>query len=333
MGEFDFIADCLAPLAGPQGLGLLDDAALYTPAAGRDLVLTKDTMVEGVHFPSGHWGADTAEKLLRVNLSDLAAKGATPRGYLLSLSLPEGFDMKWGKAFALGLKAMQDEFGFSLWGGDTTSTPGPLTVSATLIGSVPSGRMVTRSGAKPGDSVFVSGSVGDAVLGLDVALNRKISAASGEALWAWENAYYRPQPRLDLRHLLRAHASAALDVSDGLIADAGHLAKASGNGLSINVDDVPLRAATRLWLAAQVDRKAALSRLLTGGDDYEILFTASDENTVVAAAKDAGVSVTVIGKVTDGQGVTCTGRDGTVWTFDRPGYRHFRTIAPRQPRP
>ena len=322
MGEFDFIADCLAPLAGPQGLGLLDDAALYMPAPGRDLVLTQDTMVEGVHFPNGHWGADTAEKLLRVNLSDLAAKGATPQGYLLSLSLPEGFDGKWGKGFALGLKAMQDEFGFSLWGGDTTKTPGPLTVSATLIGSVPAGKIVTRSGASHGDALFVTGTIGDAVLGLDVALERKISAASGEALWHWENAYYRPQPRLAARRMLRDYASAALDISDGLISDAGHLSKASAVGVSINVDDVPLSTASRLWVTAQKDRKAALSRLLTGGDDYEILFSTAYPQGVIAAAKTLGIDVTQIGKITSEQGVIARSRSD-IWSFDSSGYRHF----------
>lgn len=323
MGEFDFIAEYLAPLAGPQGLGLLDDVALYTPPPGRDLVLTKDTLVEGVHFPKGAWGADTAEKLLRVNLSDLAAKGASPQGYLLSLSLPPGFDGNWGKGFALGLGAVQSEFGFTLWGGDTTSTPGPLTVSATFIGSVPSGAIVRRSGAKPGDSVMASGTIGDAVLGLDVALGRKISAASGEALWHWENAYHRPQPRLALRGVLRDHASAALDISDGLIADAGHLAKASGIGIEIKAAQVPLSTATRLWTLSQSDKGAALKRLLTGGDDYEILFTTADAGAAMAAAKAAGVEVSEIGRVLGGQGVKCLGADGAPWSFERAGYRHF----------
>lgn len=323
MGEFDFIADCLAPLAGPEGLGLLDDAALYVPNPGRDLVLTKDIMVEGVHFPAKHWGADTAEKLLRVNLSDLAAKGATPRGYLLSLSLPKGFDAKWSKAFALGLKSVQDEFGFTLWGGDTTSTTGPLTVGATLIGSVPTGKFVPRSGAKPGDSIFVSGTIGDAVLGLDIALERKISAASGEALWHWENAYYRPEPRLALRKMLRAHASAALDVSDGLIADAGHLAKASGVSLIFDPDCVPLSTASRLWVAAQTDRISALKRLITGGDDYEILFTSSREAEVMKASEASGVEITKVGHVTAGQSVVCKSGGGPEWSFDQTGYRHF----------
>lgn len=323
MGEFDFIADCLAPLAGPEGLGLIDDAALYTPQTGRDLVVTKDTMVEGVHFPKGRWGADTAEKLLRVNLSDLAAKGATPRGYLLSLSLPKAFNAQWGKGFALGLKAMQDEFGFALWGGDTTVTPGPLTVSATLIGSVPTGRMVRRTGAKPGDSIFVSGTIGDGIIGLDVALERKISAASGEALWHWENAYYRPQPRLEMRRLLRSHASAALDVSDGLIADAGHLAKASEVRLNLIAADVPLSTATRLWAASQTSPEEALKRLFTGGDDYEILFTSADTQAVFDAAQTVGIDITKIGTVTEGQGVHCLGEDGQPWTFKRAGYTHF----------
>ena len=334
MGEFDFIATYLAPLAGPPGLGLLDDAAIFSPPAGRDLVITKDAMAEGVHFPMGHWGADTAEKLLRVNLSDLAAKGALPLGYFLSLSLPKAFDGRWGKGFALGLKTLQDEFDFTVWGGDTTRAPGPMVISATVIGSVPSGTAVRRAGAKPGDALLVTGTIGDATLGLDIVLGqetgRKVSAATGEAIWHWEQAYYRPQPRIALRRLLRAHASAALDVSDGLIADAGHLAKASDVALEIDVDAVPLSTSTQMWLAAQDERKVGLSRLLTGGDDYEILCTVSQASvdTFISGAARLGIPVTQIGHVGHGSAsadrrVRPRDSSGLVWDFEVAGYQHF----------
>ncbi|MDB2439853.1 thiamine-phosphate kinase, partial [Hellea sp.] len=150
MDEFGFIATHLAPLAGPGGLGLKDDAAILKPSAGKDLILTKDTMVEGVHFPKGHYGGDTAEKLLRVNLSDLAAKGANPLGYMLSIAWPKSIDDRYFKGFAAGLRDVQDAYDFKLLGGDTTSIDGPMVVTATLIGDVPEGQMVTRSGAKPG---------------------------------------------------------------------------------------------------------------------------------------------------------------------------------------
>jgi len=193
---------------------------------------------------------------------------------------------------------------------------------------------VRRSGAKPGQALLVTGTLGDATLGLDIALGKSISAATGEAIWQWESAYHRPQPRIALRRLLRAHASAALDVSDGLIADADHLAKASGVTLNIDVDAVPLSTPTRLWLAAQGKsaggRREGLKRLLTGGDDYEILFTASTDavDKMIDSAAKLGIPVTQIGTVGEGQvgatpRVVPSDKSGLVWDFETAGWRHF----------
>lgn len=325
MTEFDFIAQYLAPLAGPEGLGLLDDAALLKLPTGKELVITQDTMVEGVHFPQGEWGAGTAEKLLRVNLSDLAAKAATPWGYFLSLSLPKDMDERWFAAFAKGLEAGQQAFDWHLMGGDTTRTEGPLVISLTAIGTVPRGKMVRRSGAKPGDLLYVTASIGDASLGLDLALGRKVTPLTGEAIHVWEEAYQRPEPRLLLRKVLREFASAALDVSDGLIADAGHLAKASKVQLEIELERIPFSKPAQDWVEAQHNKLAAKKRLVTAGDDYEILCAVDRQNSFEfeSAAQALGVSVTCIGQATKGEGVICLDAKKMPITFDQTGYRHF----------
>ncbi|MEE9347198.1 MAG: thiamine-phosphate kinase [Robiginitomaculum sp.] len=320
MGEFDFIAQYLAPLAGKEGLGLIDDCAVFTPIAGRDLILTKDAMVEGVHFPRGQFDAVTASKLLRVNLSDLAAKGARPEGYLLSLALPKSFDDNCAKDFTAGLGAAQGKFGIKLWGGDTTSTDGPLTISATLIGSVPAGKAVLRTGAQSGDLLFVTGTIGDARLGLDVALGREITGNVADKAH-WLAAYNAPQPRLDMGAMLRDYASAALDISDGLIADAGHLAKASGVALRIESSSVPLSKPAQDWLASGGE----IETLLTGGDDYQVLFTAAAKHAPAMqdAARAQGLTLTQIGQTHEGQGVECYDADGGVMGFARGGWAHF----------
>lgn len=326
MDEFGFIQTYLKPLAGPGGLGLLDDAALLTPPKGCDLVLTKDAMVEGVHFPNGHYGGDTAEKLLRVNLSDLAAKGARPLGYLLSIAWPETVDPKWMDGFAKGLSDVQSAFDFALLGGDTVSTKGPFIVSATFIGAVPKGDMVQRTGAKVGDDVWLTGTIGDAFLGLQIALGRPVQpGASGEALWLWENAYYRPEPRLLLRKILRKYASAAMDVSDGLVADAGHLAKASGVQISFHLDDIPISGPTQTWVDGQPNPEQARVTLATAGDDYEILFTASPKHRAELqnAGADLNAKMTLLGSCLKGEGVQALQGSGEVLNISRSGYNHF----------
>ena len=325
MDEFDFIATHLAPLAGPGGLGLKDDAALLKPSLGKELVLTKDTMVEAVHFPQGHYGGDTAEKLLRVNLSDLAAKGATPLGYMLSITWPKGIDNKFFKGFAAGLRDVQDAFDFELLGGDTTSIDGPMVVTATLIGEVPAGEMVGRGGAGKGDDIWVTGTIGDAYLGLQSAIGQTLEPRpNAEALWHFEDAYYRPEPRLLFRKALRSYASACADISDGFVADANHIARASDVSFKIDADKIPLSSRAGMWLSGQNNQETAFKTLITAGDDYELVFTGRPEHAthIRKAAKAIGMRISRVGQVETGEG-TIVMSDGKVMQLEKTGHTHF----------
>lgn len=327
MTEFEFIRTHLAPLAGPEGLGLMDDAALLTPPAGHDLVLTKDTLVEGVHFPLGMYGADVAERLLRTNLSDLAAKGAAPMGYMLSLTIPPSMDSAMMAAFAKGLSAVQDSFPpLKLYGGDTVKITGPMVVTATLIGKVPTGKMVTRSGASEGEDVWVSGYIGEGFMGLKHVLSQRIDPPpTGEALWRWEEAYLRPEPRLKLGGLLRKVATAAADVSDGLVADTAHIGKASGVQITLKLPDVPFTTGTFIWADNQADRLRAKVKLITAGDDYEIVFTARKEHRdlIAHAAIELGVPLTRIGYTNAGEGISVLDFADDIIPIKSAGYTHF----------
>ena len=325
MDEFDFIATHLAPLAGPGGLGLKDDAALLKPSVGKDLVLTKDAMVEGVHFPQGHYGGDTAEKLLRVNLSDLAAKGARPIGYMLSIAWPRDIDKAYYAGFASGLRDVQQAYDFKLLGGDTVSTDGPMVVTATLIGEVPHGEMVMRSGAKAGDDIWVTGTIGDAYLGLQSVLGHTLTPVpSQDSLLHFEEAYYRPEPRLLCRKVLRQYATACADISDGLIADITHITKASDVSVVINLEDVPLSPAARTWLRGQSSKEDAYKMLVTAGDDYELVFSASADlrAAIESSVKTLGLKLSRIGAVETGVGVRAS-LAGNYMEFDKIGHTHF----------
>ncbi|HEX3885910.1 MAG TPA: thiamine-phosphate kinase [Phenylobacterium sp.] len=299
--EFSEIARLFRPLTGgaPGAFDLLDDAAVVSQRPGFDLVVTKDALVEGVHFPVGEAPGLIARKLVRVNLSDLAAKAAEPFGCFLAVAWPKGFGAAEREAFAAGLGEDLRAFGVNLLGGDTVSTPGPFTASLTALGWVPAGRVVRRAGAQVGDTVAVSGTIGDGVLGL-AAVTGEIADADG-----WLAGRYRlPTPRLELREALRARAKAAADVSDGLVADAGHIAQASGVVLRLDLDRLPLSAAARGWLDAQPDRTAALIRLATGGDDYEVVCAVSGDppngfTAIGEVVAGAGVEVRVEGRKTD----------------------------------
>jgi thiamine-monophosphate kinase len=272
--EFSEIARLFRPLTGgvAGAFDLMDDAAVVPQRPGFDLVVTKDALVEGVHFPVGERPDLIAKKLVRVNLSDLAAKAAEPFGCFLAVAWPKGFGPAEREAFAAGLGEDLTAFGVALLGGDTVSTPGPFAASLTALGWVPEGRMVRRAGARAGDTIAVSGTIGDGALGL-AAVQGEIEDADG-----WLAGRYRlPTPRLDLREGLRMLAGAAADVSDGLIADAGHVAEASGVGLDLDLDAMPLSPAARRWLEAQPDRTVALIRLASGGDDYEVVAAFSGE--------------------------------------------------------
>lgn len=267
--EDELIATLFAPLAGAAALGLKDDTALLPPQES-PLAITADMLVAGVHFFPDDPPALIARKALRVNLSDLAAKAATPLGFLLSLALPPDWTNAWLASFAQGLGEDARKFRAPLLGGDTTATPGPLTIAITAIGAAP--RFVARAGARPGDGVYVSGAIGDAALGLglreDPASGASLSTIERDALL---NRYLLPTPRLDLVDLLRGEATAAMDISDGLAGDLMKLTRASGVSARIEVAHIPLSAAGRALI---VSAPPLLEIALTGGDDYEILFTA-----------------------------------------------------------
>jgi thiamine-monophosphate kinase len=308
--EFSEIARLFRPLTGgvAGAFDLLDDAAVVPQRPGFDLVVTKDAIVEGVHFPAGERPDLVARKLLRVNLSDLAAKAAEPFACFLAVAWPEAFAGAEREAFAAGLGEDLRAFGVALMGGDTVSTSGPFTASLTALGWVPEGRMVRRAGARVGDVLAVSGTIGDGALGL-LAARGEIEDPGG-----WLADRYRlPNPRLDLRDSLRGGATAAADVSDGLVADAGHIAEASGLGLHIDLDALPLSPAARQWLEAQADRAAALTRLATGGDDYEVVCAAN------GAAPDG---FTAIGEMTAGSALEIR-LDGVRLDVAQGGWRHL----------
>jgi thiamine-monophosphate kinase len=320
-GEDRLIARYFRPLARhPGAFALRDDAAALTLPPGCDLVLTTDGVIAGVHvFPDDPADA-IARRALRVNLSDLAAKGAKPAGFLLSIALPGNTSDDWLAAFARGLGADADRYDCPLLGGDTDRTPGPLSVSIAAFGTLPTGTMVRRSGARPGDVLMVTGTIGDAALGLklrqDAAAGRGLGEDARSHLLA---RYLLPEPRTGLADTLRAHASAALDVSDGL---AGDLAKLCVSA-RVEVENVPLSDAARAMLAAE---PALLERALTGGDDYEILAAvpAGKVESFRAGAAAAGVAVTEIGRVEAGDAAPqFIGPDKRPLVFERPSFSHF----------
>lgn len=325
LGEFGRIERYLRPLAAgcPGALDLTDDAALLELPAGWELVVTTDAMVAGVHFLPDDAPGDIAAKLLRTNLSDLAAMGAEPVAYTLILSLPRELGDDWVAAFADGLAHDQARFGVSLAGGDSVATRGPATVAVTALGRVPRGTALTRrvaGGAISEQSVFVSGTIGDAALGLKIALH-EARFEGGEALLA---RLRRPEPRLALGAALRGVATACADVSDGLVADLGHICEVTGCAARLEASRVPLSVPTRAALAA---RPELLTELLTGGDDYELVFTAPSTAgaEIAALAATCGVAVAEIGTLAPGPAgqVLVAGADGRPLTFGRRGWVHY----------
>jgi thiamine-monophosphate kinase len=321
LGEFGRIRRYFAPLAGPGGLGLRDDAALVACASGRSLVVTVDAMVEGVHYLPDDPPELVAKKLLRVNLSDLAAKGARPLHYLLVTALPASFGDDWVERFAAGLAEDQRRFGVDLLGGDSVATPGPATLSLTAFGDVASGAEIRRAGARPGDRVWVSGTIGDAHLGLRVLRGEyaQLDPAERAALVA---RFQVPEPRTALGPRLAGIAHAMCDVSDGLVADLGHICEASGVAASVELARVSL-SPPAARLAA---RDPALPALLaTSGDDYELLFAAPPEATeaIERLAAELHLPITAIGAIEPGSGARLIGPDGSPVPIAAPGWRHF----------
>jgi len=299
--EDSLIARYFKPLAtDPGAFGLVDDAAVLS-SSGDDIVVTTDAVVEGVHYLAGDPPDTIARKALRVNLSDLAAKGAVPAGFVLTLALRSKEDA-WLRPFADALGEDATTFACPLLGGDTVSTPGPQMISITAFGRVPQGQMVGRIGARPGDRILVTGTIGDAALGLDVLTGGVVAAALASdpaAREALVSRYRIPQPRNVLAQAVRDHASAAMDVSDGLAGDLTKLCAASGVSASVDVPNVPLSAAA----AGLIARNAVcVETLLAGGDDYEVLCTVApaQSDALIAAGRAVGVAVTAIGTIVAG---------------------------------
>lgn len=326
-GEERLIARYFRPLAKhPAALGLFDDAAALEPPAGCDLVLKTDGLIGGVHFFADDPADTVAKKALRVNLSDLAAKGARPLGFLLALALPREIGPEWLEPFARGLGEDAELFSFPLLGGDTDCTPGPLSISIAAVGAVPHGRMVRRSGAKPGDLLVVTGTIGDAALGLLVRRDPTLTDR-----WGLDPAqqeylkcrYLLPQPRNALIEVLRRYATAAMDISDGLAGDLAKLCRASAVRAVVNVERVPLSDAVH---AARSREPSLMETILTGGEDYEVIATmaADDIQAFGEAARAANVKVTEIGRIAAGEGTArFIDGSGKVLSFARPSFSHF----------
>lgn len=321
LGEFGRIREFFAPLAGPGGLGLTDDAALIDCPAGHHLVATVDQLVEGVHFLPDDPPDLVARKLLRRNLSDLAAMGAVPRAYLLTTALPKSRDDAWLRRFAEGLAVDQAHFGVALLGGDSTSTPGPASLTLTAFGEVAVGRAIRRRGARPGDRVWVSGTIGDGFLGLAVRRGDYpgLAPAHRAALVA---RFQLPEPRCALGPRLAGIAHAMIDVSDGLVADLGHICEVSEVAAAVELARLPLSPAAQALVAQDA---ALLLRLATGGDDYELLFTAPPEAgaAIAALACGLGLPITEIGAVAAGAGVRLSDAAGRDLPIPSAGWRHF----------
>ncbi len=321
-GEFETIRRLFAPLAHPEwGRGLRDDVAVVPSRPGYDLVLTKDAIVEGVHFLPTDPLDTVAKKLLRVNLSDLAAKGAEPFGYLLACHWSERCGWPEREAFVEGLRKDQKAFGVALVGGDTVVTPGPASFSLTALGWTPKGKTVGRAGARPGDVVFVTGAIGDGWLGLQAAQGKL--SLEADRLAALIDHFRAPMPRVEFAPVIRDLATASIDLSDGLIADLGHIADAGAVRIEIDLEVVPLSAAGQAWFDGRVDEQAAFEALVTGGDDYELAFTAGprDEPALRREAERRHLRLTRIGQVTAGQGVIAR-FGGKPVSFDATGYTH-----------
>lgn len=322
LGEFARIDRFFRPLArGVAGaLDLADDAALLDPGPGRDLVVTTDAMVETVHYLVGEDPARLARKLLRVNLSDLAAKGAMPLAYTLITALPPQPDESWIERFVEGLAADQALYGIGLLGGDSVRAPGPAMLSVTAFGTVPKGAMLRRASARPGDDLYVSGTLGDGALGLRAARG-DLAGLAPEAIRTLALRYHLPQPRLALGRALIGIARAAMDLSDGLPGDLPHICAASGVAAEVELARLPLSDATRAAIAGD---PTLLAVAWGGGDDYELLFTAPAvaRMRVDAAAVQADTPVTRIGRIVAGQGIRLLDPAGRP-AESLKGWQHF----------
>ena len=334
LGEFNLIAEYFAPLAkSPGALGLLDDGAIISLGKDEDLITTTDMLVSGVHFLAQAEPEEIATRLLAVNVSDLAAMGAIPMGYLLVTALTDAQDHDWLSRFAEQLEKDQARYGMVLLGGDTVATPGPLSLTLTAFGSVPQGQALKRSTAKTGDHIYVSGTIGDSALGLK-ALRNELPAIDPAYRASLIHRFQNPQPRIELGQALReiAHSDASknssvsscgvADISDGLIADLGHICETSHVGASVFANDLPLSEAADAVMKLD---QMYLDTILSGGDDYELVFTIPSESQALFDRIDESMELklTCIGKITPGTKIDVVDSSGKVIPLDTIGYRHF----------
>lgn len=324
--EFSLIKQLFLPLTGgrAEAAGLMDDAAFVKSRVGEEQVITTDQMIVGRHAMADEPYDQLAQKSLRRALSDLAGKGADPDVYFLSVAWPE--DVKYDdiRLFANGLLADQTAYNIRLAGGDTAKTPGPLSVTITAIGWAPEGRAIRRAGAQSTDVVMVTGNVGDATAGLRALQGTLPDNMSDDDKHKLIERYYKPNPRLNLIGAIRGKATASVDVSDGLVADLGHVAAASNLQIEIDLDRVPISDMVKNWIELADDPLSALVSVLTGGDDYEIAFTAPAAHaaTIALEAQKQGVDVTPIGVVRPGQGVVVR-LHGAELDIPTTGFQHF----------
>ena len=319
MDEFDIIARLLRPLAtGDEALELADDAAILACPLGRQIVVTSDMLQAEVHFFADDPPAAIAQKALRVNLSDLAAMGADPYCYFLCLGLPRDMTPFWLEQFVTGLSEDQERYDIRLAGGDTTVTRGSMSLSITALGTVPAGTALQRSGAKVGDDIYVSGTLGDAALGLTVRHSTHIVKP-----WRMPSVerYLLPQPRTELGAALRGIASAAMDSSDGMLQDLMHLCAASGVAADVSLPQLPLSEAVA---GAMEDGFADWQLIVAGGDDYELIFTASPKmaKAVEGLSAQTDTRITKIGRIRKGDDVLLLDQDGKHFQVVETGYRH-----------
>lgn len=325
--ETELIQTYLAPLAAPGAFGLNDDAALIAFEPECDLVVSTDPIRAGVHFFVDDNPRDVAWKALAVNVSDLVAKGATPTGYMMALALPEAPLKSWMEGFSAGLKEAQTAFGCRLLGGDCDRAAGPLSIAVTAFGKVPRGKFIQRTTARAGDYVLVTGTIGDAALGLKLRQNPDVfgMALPRDQREALLQRYLRPSPNFKAIEIIRRFATAALDVSDGLIQDAGRLARGANASLAITVASVPLSPAAKRVVG---NVSGELHTIVSGGDDFEVLFAVAPDDIAEldSFATAIGVAVSVLGVLEPGTGVTLRDASGSPIPVKIGGYDHFRDV-------
>ncbi len=326
-GEFDLIARFFAPLAGEEAFDLRDDAALLKCRPGHDLVMTQDAIFQGVHFFDDEPLDFVGRRALRVNVSDLVAKGATPLTYSLALGVPDWMTDEHFEALAQGLQEDQNHYAITLSGGDTYRTDGKLALAVTMIGELKQGRYVSRLGAKADDLVAVSGTIGDAALGLNLRQHKARIDDDIDRQWL-VNRQQLPSPPNGLQSVINDFATASMDVSDGLVGDLGKLCRASGVGAELEEADIPQSPQAMAFLNQHPDKQRLDLRkeMLTGGDDYQVLFTVSPKQWEECrkAAEDKSISTTIIGKILpDVDAGVVVRRDGVPWSFATDSYSHF----------